>query len=72
MKNTNIYNLLIVEDNIIQSHEMANYISEKFENVKIYSMAATGKEAINIINKNIVDIILLDSLVLLLASFQFF
>lgn len=53
-------NLLIVEDDIIQSHFMVNYICEKFPSIRLYNIATTGKEAINIIKEQKVDIILLD------------
>lgn len=57
-----MYNVLIIEDNIVQSHMIANYISKKFSNIRIYSMTTTGREAIKIIDKGLIDIILLDLL----------
>lgn len=55
-----MFNILIVEDNMIQSHMLANHVSENLGDVRVYSMVTTGKEAINIIENELVDIILLD------------
>lgn len=52
--------VLIVEDNIFQNKQITNYISQKNENLKVYYIAYTYKEAISIIKKEIVDIIILD------------
>lgn len=57
-----MYNVLIVEDNIVQGHMIANYISQEFPNIRIYSMVTTGKEAKLIIDSGEIDIILLDLL----------
>lgn len=53
-------NLLIIEDDIIQSHFMVNYICKEIPNIRLYNIATTGKEALNIINEKKVDIIILD------------
>ncbi len=52
--------VLIVEDNIIQSKQIINYIFKHNEDIKLYHIAYTYKDAINIIKKQAVDIILLD------------
>lgn len=53
-------NLLIIEDNLIQSHFLANIICKEVPNVRLYSIASTGNEAIDIIKDELVDIIILD------------
>jgi len=53
-------NLLIIEDDIIQSHFIVNHICKEISNIRLYNIAATGKEAINIIKEQKVDIIILD------------
>ncbi len=55
-----MFNLLIVEDNLIQAHTLCNRISETFPNIKVYSISTLGKDALDIIKKDLVDIILLD------------
>ena len=52
--------VLIVEDNIIQSKQIINYIFKHNEDIRLYHIAYTYNEAINIIKKQAVDIILLD------------
>lgn len=52
--------LLIVEDNIMQSKQIINYVSQQIPTLKLYSMCYLGKEAINILKKEKVDIIILD------------
>lgn len=52
--------ILVIEDNIFQSKQIINYISQNNENLKIYCIAYTYNEAINIIKKESVDIIILD------------
>ena len=42
-------NLLIIEDNLVQSHFLANSICKEIPNVRLYNIATTGMEAINII-----------------------
>lgn len=53
-------NLLIVEDDLIQSHFLANSICKQIQNIRLYNIVPTGAEAINIIKEEKVDIILLD------------
>ena len=53
-------NLLIVEDDLIQSHLLANFICREVQYIRLYNIASTGKDAINIIKEEKVDIILLD------------
>lgn len=53
-------NMLIVEDNILQCQQITNFVSSHANNVKLYSYAYNGKEALEIIKKQEVDFILLD------------
>lgn len=53
-------NLAIIEDDIIQSKQMINIISSKLDNVRLYNLSIMGKEALDIINSQDIDIILLD------------
>ena len=60
MEVDNMHKLLVIEDNIMQSKEIINYLSENNENIKLYNMSYTYKEAINIVKNQKADIILLD------------
>lgn len=53
-------NLLIVEDDLIQSHFLANSICKEISDARVYNIASTGSEAIDIIKEEKVDIIILD------------
>lgn len=53
-------NILVVEDDMIQSQHLINIVSRKIEEVKLYNMSINGKEAFEIIDKGNADIILLD------------
>ncbi len=53
-------NLLIVEDDLIQAHFLANAICREISNIRLYNIATTGNEAINIIKEESIDIIVLD------------
>lgn len=53
-------NLLIIEDNLIQAHFLANSICKEVLNVRLYGIVSTGIEALEIIKKEKVDIIVLD------------
>ena len=53
-------NLLIIEDNLIQAHFLSNTICKEIPDIKLYNIALTGMEAINIIKEERVDIIILD------------
>lgn len=53
-------NILVVEDNYVQCKELVNFISQNIDDIKLYSMAFTGKEALNLIRTQKIDIILLD------------
>lgn len=53
-------NLLIIEDDIVQSHFMANYICKEISNIRLYNIATTGKETLNIIKDKKINIIILD------------
>ena len=53
-------NMLVIEDNVIQCQQFINYISSMMPNVKVYSMLFNGLDALEIIKKQHIDIILLD------------
>lgn len=53
-------NLLIIEDDLIQSHNLANSICRDISNVRLYGIIPTGAEAKNILREEVVDIIILD------------
>lgn len=53
-------NLLIIEDNLIESHFLVNSICKKVPNIRLYSVVSTGIEAIDILKEKEVDIIILD------------
>ena len=53
-------NILVVEDNEVQCRNLTNIISRSINDIKVYSMCVTGEDAINIVNLNLVDIIILD------------
>lgn len=52
--------ILVVDDDPIQCKLLINYLSKTSENIKIHNMTFTGKEALKIIEKNEINIILLD------------
>ena len=52
--------ILIVENNKIECKEMVNCIAQSDLNVKIYSIAYTGEEAISILKCQNVDLVILD------------
>ena len=53
-------NVLIVEENEFECRNLVNTISHNINYIRLYNMSVTGKDAINILNLNKVDIILLD------------
>ena len=53
-------NVLVVEDNFYQSKQIVNYILKRNEDIKLYALTYSGKEALEIIQEQKVDIILLD------------
>ena len=55
-----MFNMLIVEDELIQAQHLVNCICKKFSNIRLYGIASTGKEAIQIIKEEKIDIIILD------------
>lgn len=55
-----MFKLLVVEDNIKQSKQIINYISQNDEDTKLYCIAYNYQEAIDIIKNKDIDIILLD------------
>lgn len=56
----NMVNVLVVEDNFYQSKQIVNYILKRNEDIKLYALTYSGKEALEIIQEQKVDIILLD------------
>ena len=52
--------ILVIDDDPIQCKLLINYLSKASENIKIHNMAFTGKEALEIIEKSEINIILLD------------
>ena len=44
-------NLLIIEDNLIEAYTLTNYICKQISDIRLYNIASTGKEAINIIKE---------------------
>lgn len=55
-----MYNLLIVEDDLIQSHFLANSIAKNIPEIRLSGMLTTGKEALSFLADNVIDILILD------------
>lgn len=55
-----MYNMLIVEDEVIQSQFLINSIAKEIPEIRICNIASTGLDAINTIKDELADIILLD------------
>lgn len=53
-------NILVVEDDVIQSKQIINYISQKNKNIKLYGMTDSGEETLNLLLSEEIDIIILD------------
>lgn len=53
-------NFLVVEDDAIQCKQLINYMSEEISDIRLYCMAHSGQETLEIIEQRAVDIILLD------------
>ena len=53
-------NLLIIENNLIQAYSLINNICKKIPTIRLYGIVSTCIEAIDIIKKEKVDIIILD------------
>ncbi len=53
-------NILVVEDDVIQSKQIINYISQKNKNIKLYGMADSGEETLTLLLSGEIDIIILD------------
>lgn len=53
-------NMIIIEDDAIQCKQLVNFISSSVSDLKLYSMCFCGKEALQIIKDEKVDIIFLD------------
>lgn len=55
-----MFNMLIVDDNIFYAKKLVNIIGDNIEDIRISNVATTGFEAINILQKDNIDIVLLD------------
>lgn len=55
-----MYNILIVDDNESFDIQLYNYIKYNTNNINIVNIATNGKEALNFLSNNEIDIILLD------------
>lgn len=55
-----MFNILVVEDNINQCKNLVNLISQTNYNIKLYHMAFSGKEALEVIISEKIDFIILD------------
>lgn len=55
-----MYNMLIIDDNIFFVKKLVNIIGNSIENIRIYSVATNGFEAINMLQRKDIDIVLLD------------
>lgn len=55
-----MFNLLIVEKDPILAQRLINCICKKFSNIRLYNIAISETEAINVIKEQKIDIILLD------------
>lgn len=53
-------NLLIIENELVYSHFLANSICKEFDNIRLYNIVDTGQKALEIIDEQIADIIILD------------
>ncbi len=53
-------NLLVVEDDIEQTKQIVNYICQNNNYIKLYGITSSGNEALELIEKEKVDIIILD------------
>lgn len=53
-------NMLVIEDNVIQCQQLVNIISSQIFDIKLYSMTFNGEEALDILKKEKIDVILLD------------
>ncbi len=54
-------NLLIIEKNLIIAKNLVNYITPTFSDIRIFNIVSNSKSAIDIIKKDNIDLILLDS-----------
>lgn len=53
-------NMLVIEDNIEQTKQIVNYICQNNNNIKLYGITSSVKEALKLIKKGKADIIILD------------
>lgn len=52
--------ILVIEENVYQAKQIINYLSQNNSNIKLYGIAYSGQEAIELIRKQGADIILID------------
>ncbi len=55
-----MYNILVIEDDAHQLKNLINIISIQCSNIRIYNMSFNAEDCLNLIQKQIVDIIILD------------
>lgn len=55
-----MFNMLIVDDNIFYAKKLVNIIGDNIDNIRVISVATSGFEAINMLQKDNIDIVLLD------------
>ena len=55
-----MFNMLIVDDNIFYAKKLVNIIGDNIKDIRIFSVATSGFEAINMLQKDNIDIVLLD------------
>lgn len=55
-----MFNMLIVDDNIFYVKKLVNIIGDKIKNIRIFNVATSGLEAIDMLQRDDIDIILLD------------
>ena len=55
-----MFNMLIVDDNIFYAKKLVNIIGDNIENIRILNVATSGFEAINMLQKDNIDIVLLE------------
>ena len=55
-----MYNLMIIERNPKELDKIVNSICDKFQNIRVCHISYDDKKVLNILEKNIIDFILLD------------
>lgn len=56
----NVYNMLVVDDNAFFVKNLINILCNRMENIRLYSIATSGHEAMELLKDKKVDIVLLD------------